>query len=102
MIETVSTVQVVRPFVLSVTFEDGAQRLVDVEPYLDGPIFRPLRDPAVFAQAMVDADAGTVVWPNGTDFAPEFLYYGEAGPPPGYYGDAETSDDVTRAPAEAR
>jgi hypothetical protein len=24
-------------------------------------------------------------WPNRADVAPEFLYYGEAGPPPGYY-----------------
>lgn len=103
VIETVSSVRVVRPFVLSVTFEDGVRRLVDVEPYLEGAIFRPLRDPAFFAQATVDADAGTVVWPNGADFSPEFLYYGEEGPPPGYYGETDvSSEDFTATAAQPR
>ena len=34
----------------------------------------PLRDPARFAEAYVDADLGTVAWPNGADVAPEYLY----------------------------
>ncbi|NCP15835.1 DUF2442 domain-containing protein, partial [bacterium] len=27
-----------------------------------------------FAQARLDPDTHTVCWPNGADFAPEFLY----------------------------
>jgi hypothetical protein len=100
MIETVAAVRVLRPFVLEVTFEDGAKRRVDVEPYLNGEIFRPLRDPTFFARARVDAAAGTVVWPNGADFSPEFLYYGEAGPPPGYYDEAEIASEPTVAAVE--
>lgn len=83
--ETVIAVRVVGPFTLEVTFDDGEQRLVNVEPVLHGPVFEPLRDPAFFARVTVDHELGTVVWPNGADLAPEFLYYGEAGPPPGYY-----------------
>jgi len=82
MIETVVAVRVLEPYRLEITFDDGEQRQVDVEPLLDGEVFRPLRDPTFFAQVVVDEDAGTVVWPNGADLAPEFLHYGEAGPPP--------------------
>lgn len=61
------------PHVLQVTFDDGTTRLVDVWPLLEGPSFEPLHDPAYFARVAVDPIAGTVVWPNGADFAPEAL-----------------------------
>jgi hypothetical protein len=54
-------------------FDDGAEGEVDLGPELEGPIFEPLRDPHVFAQVAVDPDARTITWPNGADFAPEFL-----------------------------
>ena len=38
---------------------------------LDGEVFEPLRDPDYFARFTVDE---TLVWPNGADFAPEFLH----------------------------
>ncbi len=38
-----------------------------------GPVFEPLRDPAVFRQFQVHPEFHTLVWPNGADFAPEFL-----------------------------
>lgn len=59
---------------LLLTFEDGGERLVNLEPHLDGPIFDPLRDPAYFSQFQVSEDLDTVVWPNGADFSPDFLY----------------------------
>lgn len=70
----VVAVKVVRPYVLEVTFGDGTRRQVNVEPLLYGEMFEPLRDPALFGQASVDPELGTVVWPNGADLSPEFLY----------------------------
>ncbi len=90
MVETIVDVQVMENCHLQVRFDDGEQREVDMGPRLSGdvgPVFVPPRDPAFFAQAFVDHDWGTVAWPNGADLAPEFLYYGEGGPPPGYYGE---------------
>ncbi len=52
---------------------DGAEGEVDLQPYLEGPVFEPLRDVATFAQARVDPEIRTVAWPNGADLAPEFL-----------------------------
>lgn len=78
--EKVATVRVLRPYVLDVTFTDGHRREVDMEPLLWGEVFQPLVDPEFFAQATVDPVLETVVWPNGADISPEFLYYGEDTP----------------------
>ncbi len=59
---------------LDVRFNDGVRKTVDLTPLLTGPVFQPLKDPAYFARVVVDAEAGTVVWPNGADLAPEALY----------------------------
>jgi len=55
-------------------FEDGSNGEVDLASELDGPIFEPLRDPSYFRRFSVNPDLGTIAWPNGADFAPEFLY----------------------------
>lgn len=59
---------------LELTFKDGTRKRVNLLPLLDGPIFDPLRDPKYFARVELDRVAGTVVWPNGADIAPETLY----------------------------
>jgi hypothetical protein len=67
-------VVVVKPYVLDVTFRNGNHRRVDLTGMLWGPVFEPLLDPAFFAQVRVDPELGTVVWPNGADIAPEYLF----------------------------
>jgi hypothetical protein len=69
----VDGVELVGPYSLVLRFNDGTLRRVDLLSELEGPIFEPLRDPAYFSQVTLDPVAGTVVWPNGADFAPEFL-----------------------------
>jgi len=55
-------------------FEDGVEGEVDLSGELYGPVFEPLRDPEYFRRFAVSPDLGTISWPNGADFAPEFLY----------------------------
>ncbi|MCB1985757.1 MAG: DUF2442 domain-containing protein [Burkholderiales bacterium] len=55
-------------------FADGVEGEVDLEKELWGEVFQPLRDKARFAELSVNEDIDTLVWPNGADFAPEFLY----------------------------
>ena len=62
------------PYTLNIRFDDGQRRKVNVEPLLYGPVFEPLREPRAFAEAAIDPELGTVVWPNGADLSPEFLY----------------------------
>ncbi len=62
-------------YVVHVRFEDGITADVDLSYLLGyGGVFEPLRDPAHFAQLRADAEAGTIVWPNDADIAPETLY----------------------------
>jgi hypothetical protein len=74
MILRINEASVCGPSLLRLTFNNGARKTVDVTPLLGGPVFEPLRDPAYFARAELDPVCGTVVWPNGADFAPEALH----------------------------
>ncbi len=58
---------------IRVVFNDGTRKIVDLSAILVGPIFEPLREPGFFARMKLDPISGTVVWPNGADFAPEAL-----------------------------
>ena len=53
-------VKVCGPHSLEVQFNNGVHKRFDLTAY--------------FARVVVDAQAGTVVWPNGADLAPEALY----------------------------
>ena len=55
-------------------FADGVQGEIDLSSELWGPVFEPLKDIEVFKEVRVNHELRTIVWPNGADFAPEFLY----------------------------
>ena len=69
----VREVRVTGPCQLWIRFSDGASGNVDLASEMWGAVFEPLNDQAFFARAMLDENAYTVCWPNGADFAPEFL-----------------------------
>jgi hypothetical protein len=64
----------VRDYVIRLRFQDGAEGEVDLEPRLYGEVFEPLKVPEYFIRFRVDPELHTLTWPNGADFAPEFLY----------------------------
>ncbi len=57
---------------LQLTFNNGAEGVVDLQAELYGSIFEPLLDIETFKQFTLTKR--TIEWPNGADFAPEFLY----------------------------
>jgi Protein of unknown function (DUF2442) len=68
-------VRLLARYVVELTFSDGAVRVIDLEPYLWGEIFEPLRaDYALFRRVAVDPESGTIAWPNGADLSPRTLY----------------------------
>ncbi len=73
MILRITTATASGPHALRISFNDGSTKEVNVLPLLAGPVFEPLFDPDYFALVKLDPVCGTVVWPNGADFAPEAL-----------------------------
>ena len=55
-------------------FNDDAEGEVDLSNELKGEVFGPLKDIDKFKSFTVDPFLGTIVWENGADLAPEFLY----------------------------
>ncbi len=70
----VTDVRHTKDYVLWLRFSDGLEGEVDLAAELDGEMFELLRDPRVFAGVRLDPEFRTIAWPNGADFAPEFLY----------------------------
>jgi hypothetical protein len=64
----------VSPYSIRVEFSDGVSKRVDLEDELHGEIFEPLKEPEFFKRVAVNPETRTIEWPNGADFAPEFLY----------------------------
>ena len=73
----VTRVRPIDGYRLEVEFNDGVVKEVDLTDELYGEVFEPLKDIETFKQVAVDVETNTIAWPNGADFAPEFLY--EAG-----------------------
>jgi hypothetical protein len=71
----VTAVRVLARYVVELEFANGETRVIDLEPFLWGEMFEPLRaDYDLFRKVRVDAEAGTVVWPNSADLSPRTLY----------------------------
>ena len=58
---------------IEVEFSDGLKGVVDMSERLFGPVFTPLKDPALFRQLTVD-EFGAVCWPSGADLAPDAIH----------------------------
>lgn len=62
-------------YTVHVRFEDDTAADIDLSYLLEyGGVFAPLRDRAFFLELRADDEAGTIVWPNEADIAPETLY----------------------------
>lgn len=74
MINVVSA-KYLKDYKIELVFDDGKRGAVNLAQILENDhrkIFKELLDKKKFGEFKVDAD--TVVWKNGLDLAPEFLY----------------------------
>ncbi len=65
----------VEDYKVEVLFNNGQKGIADLKNTLKGPMFEPLKNKAVFAAFTVDKELETIVWPNGADLAPEYIYF---------------------------
>jgi len=70
----VTHVSYLKEYQLRLEFNDGKIKDLDLRDELYGEIFEALKDIEFFEKVGVNPDTGTIEWPNGADFAPEFLY----------------------------
>jgi hypothetical protein len=68
----VVSVEYLDNYQLKLTFNNGIEGIVDLEQELYGEIFEPLKDKSLFQKVFLTSR--TIEWPNGADFAPEFLF----------------------------
>lgn len=57
---------------VKLTFNDGVEKIVDLENELYGKIFEPIRDIDKFNKFYIDCN--TISWKNGADISAEYLH----------------------------
>lgn len=64
-----------KDYILYIRFEDGLVGEIDLSKLIpfEG-IFSDFKKHSYFATVRVDKDLGTIVWDNGADIAPDYLY----------------------------
>ena len=62
----------IKDYQIFVKFNDGVSGIVDLNNQLKGPIFGDLKNINNFKNFSLNK--WTIVWPNGADLAPEYLY----------------------------
>lgn len=70
----VESFEIVSPYTLRVSFNDGTEQIINFEPVLAGELLGALRDLELFNQVRIDPEVHTLVWPNGSDFEPAALH----------------------------
>lgn len=72
----VISVELREDYVVALEFSDGVKKEIDLEPYLEGEVFEPVKDPKYFRSVRVAEGERTISWPNGADIDPYTLYHG--------------------------
>lgn len=60
---------------VQVTFNNGREGIADLSGSLKGKVFESLKNKSKFADLVVDDELNTIVWGNGADLAPEFIFF---------------------------
>ena len=75
MLYDVVEVKVIKNYTLYLRFENGVQGEIDISKIIPFKgIFPKLQNEEYFATVYVNKDLGTIVWDNGADLSPSYLY----------------------------
>lgn len=75
MLYDIIEVKVIKNYVLNLRFENGVQGNIDISEIIpfEG-VFSELKDINYFSKVKLNSDLGTIVWENGADLSPSYLY----------------------------
>lgn len=71
----ITSAKYIKDYKIEIAFEDKKSGIIDLQKVIfsdNRSIFQELKDKKKFSQIRVDMD--TIIWQNGLDLAPEFLY----------------------------
>ncbi len=71
----IKTAKYLKDYKVEVLFNDGKEGIADLSDALKGKVFEPLKDKEKFSLLKVDKELETIVWENGADLAPEYVYF---------------------------
>jgi len=71
----ITNVRYLEDYKVEVSFNDGRKGVADLADALKGSMFEPLKNKSLFSRLVVDKELGTIVWSNGADLAPEYIYF---------------------------
>lgn len=72
----IKSVKPLYKYVVNIKFTDETERDINLEPFLRGKVFEPMRnDRKLFEAIKVDEQSGTIAWENGADIDPDVLYH---------------------------
>ncbi|MEN9841039.1 MAG: hypothetical protein RL376_839 [Verrucomicrobiota bacterium] len=70
----ITKVAYLHDYKLELGFNDGTLGEFDFENELAGEIYKPLINKEFFSKVYINPDTETIEWPNGADFAPEYIH----------------------------
>ena len=65
----------IEDYKIEVSFNNGRKGVADLADALRGPMFETLKNLPEFSTFKVDEELETIVWSNGADLAPEYIYF---------------------------
>jgi hypothetical protein len=71
----VTEAKYIEEYKVQVSFNNGRRGVADLSNALRGSAFESLKDKSIFSSLRVDEELATIVWPNGADLAPEYIYF---------------------------
>ncbi len=64
--------KVLKDYLINIVFDNGEEKIFDIQPYLQYPIFQPLKEKEqLYSFSIVDE---TIEWECGADLSPDTFY----------------------------
>ena len=71
----VTSAKYLEDYKVEVSFNNGRHGIADLSDALKGKVFEPLKNKAEFSGLVIDKELDTIVWLNGADLAPEYIFF---------------------------
>ncbi|WP_428357780.1 DUF2442 domain-containing protein [Methyloprofundus sp.] len=71
----VTSAKYLEDYKVEVSFNNGRKGIADLSDALNGKMFEPLKNKTEFSKLVIDKELDTIVWSNGADLAPEYIFF---------------------------